>query len=153
LLVRELGDEVVVYDLGSSRSHCLNRTAALVWRACDGSRTVRAVAARIERELRQPCSEELVRFTLGRLEAARLLESGIGAATITRRELARRIGYAALLPVVVSVLAPRPSEAASCQPGCPTCDCSTQPNGTTCWNGVDCVSYVCCNGSCSPGPC
>jgi hypothetical protein len=155
LVVRELGDEVVVYELESHRSHCLNRTAALVWRSCDGRRTIAAIAERVGRELRRPADEDLVRYTIGRLHDAQLLDARGGkAATLTRRQLARRIGQAALLPVVTSLLVPRPSQAASCQAGCPTCDCSTQPNGTTCWNGVDCTSYVCCNGSCvAPGPC
>lgn len=155
LLVRDLGDEVVVYDLESHRSHCLNRTAALVLRACDGQSTVGVIAAQVGRELRRPADEDLVRYTLRRLHDARLLDPDTeAAATLTRRQLARRIGQAALLPVVISLLAPKPSEAATCQAGCPTCDCAGQPNGTTCWNGVDCTSYVCCNGSCvPPGPC
>jgi len=155
LLVRDIGDEVVVYDLESHRSHCLNRTATLVFRACDGRRTIRVIAAQVGRELGRPADEDLVRYTLGRLQSARLLDPGTRkAATLTRRQLARRIGQAALLPVVISLLAPKPSEAATCQAGCPTCDCSTALNGTTCWNGVDCSTYVCCNGSCVPvGPC
>jgi len=155
LLARDLGDEVVVYDLESHQSHCLNRTAALVFRACDGRRSVGAIAAHVGRELRAPADEDLVRYTLRRLSDARLLDPGTReAATLTRRQLARRIGQAALLPVVISLLAPKPSEAVTCEAGCPTCNCGGQPNGTTCWNGVDCSSYVCCNGSCvPPGPC
>ena len=155
LLVRDLGDEVVVYDLESHRSHCLNRTAAFVFRACDGQRTVGVIAAQVGRELRRPADEDLVRYTLRRLSDARLLDPGTReAATLTRRQLARRIGQAALLPVVISLLAPKPSEAVTCEAGCPTCDCAGQPNGTTCWNGVDCSSFVCCNSSCvAPGPC
>lgn len=155
LLARELGDEVVVYDLESHHSHCLNRTAALVWHACDGKSSVGAIAAQVGRVLRKPVDEDLVRYTLRKLRDARLLEPGTREATsLTRRQLARRIGQAALLPVVISLLAPKPSEAATCEAGCPTCNCAGQPNGTTCWNGVDCSSYVCCNGSCvPPGPC
>jgi len=155
LLVRDLGDEVVVYDVESHRSHCLNRTAALVFRACDGHRTVAVIAAQVGRELRRPADEDLVRYTLRRLSDARLLNPATREATsLTRRQLARRIGQVALLPVVISLLAPKPSEAATCEAGCPTCNCAGQPNGTSCWNGVDCSSYVCCNGSCAPvGPC
>lgn len=155
LLARDLGDEVVVYDLESHHSHWLNRTAALVWRACDGHRSVEAIPAQVGRELRRPADEDLVRYTLRRLRDARLLGRGTReATTLTRRQLARWIGHSALLPVVISLLAPKPSEAATCEAGCPTCNCSGQPNGTTCWNGFDCTSYVCCNGSCLPaGPC
>ena len=145
LLVRDLGDEVVVYELESHRGHCLNRTAALVWRACDGQGTVAAIAVRLGRELGAPVDESLVRYTLRRLREARLLEPGIQeAATLTRRQLARRIGQVALLPVVVSLLAPKPSEAATCP--CTAgvvCSCVGQDIGTTCWDGSDCTNNFC----------
>jgi hypothetical protein len=155
LVVRDLGDEVVVYDLESHRGHCLNRTAALVWRSCDGRRTTAAIVAQVGRELGVPASEGLVRYALRRLRDARLLEpASRGEATLTRRELARRIGQAALLPVVLSLLAPRPSEAASCPCTSPqVCGCAGQPDFTSCWNGIDCTSYICCGGTCKSGGC
>ena len=36
LITDELPDEILVYDLDRHKAHCLNRTAALVWRQCDG---------------------------------------------------------------------------------------------------------------------
>jgi hypothetical protein len=155
LLVRDLGDEVVVYDLESHRGHCLNRTAALVWRACDGRRTVAAIAAQLGHELGVPTDQDLVRLALRKLRDARLLDSGtLKAATLTRRDLARRIGQAALLPVVISLLAPRPSEAATCDcaPPSQTCVCGSGDNGKSCWNGSDCSSFICCNSACVPAP-
>jgi len=155
LVVRDLGDEVVVYELESHRGHCLNRTAALVWRACDGRRPTAAIAAHVGRELGVSADEDFVRYTLRRLGHAGLLDSPVEERTLTRREVARRIGQAALLPVVVSLLAPRPSEAATCPCTSPAvCDCAGQANGTSCWNGIDCVSWLCCNNVCGPaGPC
>ncbi len=155
LLVRDLGEEQVVYDLESHRGHCLNRTAALVWHACDGQSTVAGIAAQVGRDLGVPQDAGLVRYALRILRHARLLDPASAERPCpTRREVVRRIGQAALLPVVISLIAPTPSEAATCETGCPTCNCSGQPNGTTCWNGVDCTSYVCCNGSClPPQPC
>ena len=154
LVVRDLGDEVVVYELESHRGHCLNRTAALVWRSCDGRRTTAAIAAHVGRELGVPADEGLVRYTLRRLGHAGLLDSPVEQMTLTRREVARRIGQAALLPVVVSLLAPRPSEAASCPCTSPqVCNCAGQPDLTSCWNGIDCFSYICCGGTCKSGGC
>jgi hypothetical protein len=155
LLVRDLGDELVVYELGSHRGHSLNRTAALVWRSCDGKRSVAAIAARVGRALGAAPDEDLVRYAVRRLRSVRLLDpSSPGAPSLTRRQLARRIGQLALLPVVVSLLAPRPSEAATCTPAtCPggVCTCSGEPDGTACWNGSNC-GYVCCAGtSCCSG--
>jgi hypothetical protein len=151
LLVRDIGDEVVVYELESHRGHCLNRTAALVWHACDGRSTVAAIAAQVGRELGVPADEHLVRYALRRLRDARLLDSPIEGTTLTRRQVARRIGQAALLPIVISLLAPRPSEAATCPcSGGEVCSCAGQPDGTTCWDGTDCVNNFCTGGTCVP---
>jgi len=32
LIVKEVDDEVLVYDLKTDQAHCLNKTAALVWK-------------------------------------------------------------------------------------------------------------------------
>ena len=32
LIVKELPDETLVYDLANDKAHCLNHTAALVWK-------------------------------------------------------------------------------------------------------------------------
>ena len=44
LLIRELPDELLVYDQEQHRAHCLNRTAALVFRHADGTRTAAELA-------------------------------------------------------------------------------------------------------------
>jgi pyrroloquinoline quinone biosynthesis protein D len=40
LEVEDMGDEVLIYVPGTDRTILLNETAALVWRLCDGRRTV-----------------------------------------------------------------------------------------------------------------
>ena len=57
LIVEELQDETLVYDLKRHKAHCLNRTSALVWRRCDGRTTVAEVAALRERELKIPADQ------------------------------------------------------------------------------------------------
>ena len=44
LIVKDLGGEVVVYDEATSEAHELNRSAALVWRHCDGQNSVADLA-------------------------------------------------------------------------------------------------------------
>ena len=36
LVIQELPVEVLVYDLDRDKAHCLNETAAMVWRKCNG---------------------------------------------------------------------------------------------------------------------
>ncbi len=50
LIVKELADETLVYDLENDRAHCLNQTAASVWKHCDGKATVSELAALLEAE-------------------------------------------------------------------------------------------------------
>ena len=40
LVVQEMPGEVLVYDLDSNKAHCLNESAATVWRSCDGNNSV-----------------------------------------------------------------------------------------------------------------
>ena len=43
VLVLQLSDEFLVYDKETSKAHCLNNTAAEVWKLCDGTRTVQQI--------------------------------------------------------------------------------------------------------------
>jgi len=148
LVIRELEGELLVYDLQGHRAHCLNNSAAVVFRGCDGRTTVSELAARLRRELGVPADERWVRLAIGRLSKAGLLEGAAPAKEVrspSRRELMRRAGQVAglalLLPAVTSVVAPTPAEAAA------TCvtNCSGQGLGTPCRNsnpadcGVVCV--------------
>jgi hypothetical protein len=121
LIVQDLPDEVLVYDLKRHRAHSLNRTAALVWRACDGQTTFTEMAAILHRELNLPQDEDVVRLALDRLRRARLLEGRVSpsaqAANASRRDLMRRLslvgGLALLLPVVDSITSPAAAQTVS----------------------------------------
>jgi hypothetical protein len=45
LVVEDTGDEVLVHRTGRSDVYYLNGTAALVWRLCDGQRTLSEIVA------------------------------------------------------------------------------------------------------------
>ena len=47
LVINELTDEVLVYDLKRDKAHCLNAAAASVWKQCDGRTTVAEIARRL----------------------------------------------------------------------------------------------------------
>jgi len=143
ILIQELSDEVLVYDLEDHKAHCLNKMAAMVWERCDGNMTARAIALSVGDELNTEVDERIVWHALDELGKAQLLEKRIeppeGKARVSRRELMRRAGIAAMIaiPVVSSILAPKAlASAASCgspcsgglfspdcinAPGCPHC--------------------------------
>lgn len=122
LLVHELLDEVLVYDLRRHRAHCLNRTAALVWRHCDGQTTVADVARILQDECSVSTHAAVVWYALAHLERAHLLREPIpwpsGAARYSRRELARTLGIvgglSVLLPLVEAIVAPVAAQTLTC---------------------------------------
>ena len=138
--MREVADEVLVYDLERHRAVCLNRTAARVWRACDGRTSVEEMTRSLAEELGgdRRLAAEAVRQTLERLGRDRLLVERVPArpraARMSRRELIRAAGAAAAasLPLVVSVVAPTAAQASSCL-----------PTGASCTSSLQCCSTVC----------
>ncbi len=122
LVVEELPDETLVYDLKRHKARCLNRTAALVWQHCDGQTTVPELAALLGEQLATPTDEAVVWMALDRLGRAHLLREQVTLpaerARYSRREVLRTLGRAAgvtvLLPVVASIVAPEAAQAASC---------------------------------------
>lgn len=120
LVVKNVADEVLIYDLERHRAYSLNPTAAAVWRGCDGTRTA-AEIAEATRGGAVPVSVDAVRYALDTLARARLLASRIRETGMTRRELMRRLGAsAAALPLVLAISAPTPASAQSQAPA-PTC--------------------------------
>lgn len=154
LVVRELADEVVVYDLRRHEAHCLNTVAAAVWRACDGNTGVQEIAGRLGLVPGAREAEPLVWIALDRLAGAHLLEGDPRGFAGSRRALLGRLGAAAALclPVVTTLLVPEPAAAATCVPLGQPCSASSQccPNSQNlrcCRNGA-CAQGA---GNCAPG--
>lgn len=115
LLVEKLASELVIYDPVRHRGHCLNRTARLVWKSCDGRNDVARLTSILQKELQSPITEEVVWAALGQLSKASLLEERVVTpAQFSRRELAS--AAAGILAIVVSLGVPTPAMAATCFP-------------------------------------
>jgi Coenzyme PQQ synthesis protein D (PqqD) len=128
LVVEELPDEVLIYDEDRNKAHCLNQTAALIWKHCDGQTSVEGVASLLERELKTPVKEEVIWFALDQLGKYHLLQEPIVRPSempkFSRRELVKKLGLAASIPMVLSILAPEASAALSCvNNACPQGTC------------------------------
>lgn len=138
LVIHELSDELLVYDKVSDQAHCLNQSAALVWRACDGRRAPEEIARKLTIQLGAVVPEEMVLLTLAKLEEIHLLEKRetipTSFAGLSRRQMARSLGLTAAiaLPVITSILVPTPAQAATCiapgQPCSPLQLCCTSCN-------------------------
>ncbi len=155
-MIRDLPGELVVYDTERHRAHCLNRTAAFVFRQADGQPGATEIAGL----LGPGADERLVEAALTQLREAGLLEAGPpppasvsspAAAIPSRRAVLRQVGLGAALlaPVVTSLLVPTPAEAlGTCVPAGSCSGNQDKP----CYNnnpGTECLSCICVGSSCS----
>jgi hypothetical protein len=145
LVVETLSDETLVYDLDRDKAHCLNQTASLVWRRCDGKNTPKQIARAVSLDLKHSIDEKFVWLALDQLRRNNLLTNSPGSLSISgvsRREVMKTLAVSAAvaLPLVASIVAPVPAQAASCK-----------PNGQGCESGAECCSGFC-SGTCGPPP-
>ena len=149
LIVRELEDETLVYDAVTDKAHCLNQTAARIWKHCDGTSSVTQIADLLSETADTIIDEKVVWYALEQFNKDGLLEEKIEPpaafkiAGMSRRRMVRTLGLAAMvaIPVVTSIVAPTPVQAgASCLPPGSSCD----PKGIPC-----CPPNGCFGGTCS----
>jgi hypothetical protein len=120
LVSREVGDELLVYDLERHRAYCLNRMATQVFRRSDGETTIAEITRRIGDVDGVAVDERVVRFALARLERAHLLDTPIhDGIRRSRRDVLRTLGRAAAvgMPLVTALTVPTSAQAASCACG------------------------------------
>jgi hypothetical protein len=141
LVVQQLGDESLVFDRETDIAHCLSADAASVWRACDGTRDLDALATATG------ASQELVIGALSELAEKNLLVHEAAPASgnsysINRREALTRMAKmgagAAAIPLIYSVTAATPAMAASVGL------CSGCNHGEICTGGTTCAPIGVC---------
>jgi hypothetical protein len=139
LIVKEVDGEILIYDQERDKAHCLNPTAAKVWKYCDGETTLTQACNSLSRDLGTHVDEKLVSYAVDQFASDHLLEAEVGMPAfmipgLNRRQMVRTLGLAAAVavPLVTSILAPTPAQAA-------TCDAA----GTPCTDGSTCCSTVC----------
>ena len=137
LIIKEVDDETLVYDVEADKAHCLNTTAAQVWKSCDGKTSVQEIATQMSSTDGAPVDESLVWLALDQLEKFKLLDEAPAKpamlAGLTRRQMVARLGIAAAaLPAIVSIVTPHAYTQAS-----------LRPPGTCCVNPQDCQSGTC----------
>ena len=147
LVIQELPDEVLVYDLDRDRAHCLNSTAAFVWQRCDGKHTTAQIARTLGRQFDCAVDEKIIWLALDQLGKNHLLDRQPAPPPtlmgMNRRAMVRALGLAAAVavPVVASIVAPTPAQAAT-----------GLPDGSSCVSNSDCASTCCQASLCRPLP-
>jgi hypothetical protein len=145
LVVEEVSGEILIYDLESHHAHCLNPTAALVWKSCDGRTSVSQIAHLLAEREGTAIDIDLVWLALDQLLKSKLLTENqevlnrVQANAVSRRQMMRRIGVGAVvaLPLITSLVAPTPAQAATCL-----------PTGRVCTTPAQCCSGLCPSGTC-----
>lgn len=143
LVVEELSssDEVLIYDLDRHKALCLNQTAAVAWKHCDGKSTVRDILNALNAEQKTLISEDVVWYALKQFGTYHLLEESIkqpvARAGLSRREIIRKAGITAalMLPAVTAIVAPIAAQVASCSALLQPCGVGRPP----CCPGLICV--------------
>ncbi len=143
LVIQELPDEVLVYDLDRDRAHCLNETAAFVWQRCDGRTSTVEIARSLGKKVNAPVDEKVVWFAIDQLGRNHLMTTTVPpqlVAGMNRREMVRVLGIAAAVavPVVASIVAPTPAQATTCVGQFGSC-----AGGQICCAGLSCVANTC----------
>ncbi|HRH45610.1 MAG TPA: PqqD family protein [Pyrinomonadaceae bacterium] len=152
IVIQELSDETLIYDLRTNRALALNKLPSEVWKLCDGKHSTAEISGTLTGLFHQPVSEELILFTLELLQKENLITPGSlkthYLSGLTRRQAVRKMGFGflTLLPVISSLTAPLAINAAS---GCPV---SNKPTGCVCTANNECQTN-CCGTSSAPFTC
>jgi hypothetical protein len=135
LVIQEMADETLVYDLDINKAHCLNDTATRIWKLCDGRTSVLDMVSRLERNSASPVPEELVWLAIDQLSENNLLQEQLDGkfGGQSRRDVLKKIGLASVvaIPIVASLVAPQSALALS---SCQNCNNGSQCNAQGCPN-------------------
>jgi hypothetical protein len=119
LVVQDLSNEVLIYNLENNKAYSLNETTTLVWQNCDGTKDISAIAKTLEVKLKQNVPDELIWLALDSLKSENLVSFENATPSLlsgfNRREAIKRVGFATLaaLPLLTSVMAPTAAHAQS----------------------------------------
>ena len=147
LVVQEMPDEVLVYDMDTNKAHCLNSSAALVWRSCDGTNSISDIMRQFEKSGGGKVTEDFVWLAIDQLNEKGLIENEIAPrfAGQSRRQVLKTIGLASIVavPVIASLVAPQNAMAAL------SCHCAAPGD---CVMATSCQNQQFCNplGICAP---
>lgn len=140
VLLEQIEDETIVFDVREKRVHALNPTIGKVFSLCDGSRSVSAIARELGTDLSPEDRAEVVWTALCELDKSGLLAknlptSAVDADLLTRRNLLRKIAAVGItVPMVTSIVAPQSED---CDSKCPEgyvsdgCHCDSPANVCT----------------------
>ncbi len=142
IVVQEIENEILIYDLKTNKAFCLNETSAMIWYLCDGKQTVKQISQALSKKQNELFTEDLIWLALDQFKNDNLLESNqkfeINFSGLNRRQVIKKVGLASMvaLPLIASVVAPNSLAAQSGlinQPVFAACSSTSQ-----CASGLNC---------------
>lgn len=149
IVVQDMDEEILAYDVAAHKAYCLNQTASRVYRACGA----RASFEGLKRE--HKFTDDIIFLAIDELKKANLVGEDAAYtspfAGMNRREVVRRVGFASMiaLPVISSLVAPaalRAQSIACVNPGGQLPGTQQSYPGVTC--GSSCNSCPCALANC-----
>jgi len=144
LVVKELANEILIYDLDNNKAFCLNETARLILDECDGTKSIDDALKSVNRRLKADLNEELVWLMIEQFKQSNFIAGNydlpVQTTKISRRKIlqtAALMGVA--LPLVTSLVAPISTHAASCAQTNQPCS-NTPGGGSTCCQPLTCIN-------------
>jgi hypothetical protein len=138
IVVQDLGDEALIFDIITNRAYCLNSTSRAIFMASDGATSIDMIAERLSLNTGKRVEKELVAYGVEELSKQGLLSTdpGTGHSLVSRRDAITKIGLASAiaLPIVASIVAPAAINAQSCLANDQSCTASSQCCSGCCKN-------------------
>lgn len=105
ILIQEIENEVLIYDLTNNKVFNLNKTAAAVWQNCDGKNSLETISKNTNFPV------NLILFTIDELQKYSLFEETFETnlptdATSRRKMLIQFAASALALPIILGIVAP-----------------------------------------------
>ncbi|MFL6375549.1 MAG: hypothetical protein ACJ73D_12850 [Pyrinomonadaceae bacterium] len=153
LVIKELADETLIYDVDTNTAFCLNAPAAVIMGACDGRSTVADAQRFLAEKAGSAVDDDLIWNTVEEFRRRNLLADGhtvpfsekhVSRRTLLKQAAALRVA----LPIVMVLAAPPALHAASaCIAVGQSCQ---QGSGLPCCAGLTCFLTEGTFGTCQP---
>jgi hypothetical protein len=148
LVVNELPNETLIYDLDTNKAFCFNETARLVMNQCDGTSSVDEALNIINRQLNAQMSADMIWLVVSQLKDSNFIEKDYEIPIETNRVSRRKILHAAAslgiaLPIITSLVAPKAVDAqsVSCVTSGTTCIFQNNSQSNCCSSNDRCYYY------------
>lgn len=121
IVMQEVDEETLVYDLVSNKAHKLSETLTIIWKHCDRETSVIDLSNILSDKLKMKINEDFIILAISELEKAELFSKSLNFdhEKISRRKILCKYELPTILmPLVVSIVAPQISQVADFSGAC-----------------------------------